>query len=856
MAVGLKKSLLTALVNLIKWIKSNLITVINVSTTVILIAIVITFLLIRAATLQRETTEESLVNLVGITASEVQSNYVAYYNIVHTASQVMKNYKNIEVEFRRSFIDKLLLEILESNTNLMSIFTVWKPNELDGMDEFYINTPGTDYTGQFISGFTREQGTIEQRAFPDFKYILESGYSSSGLVNGAIGEPLPLAGRYRNNWVVDLTMPIVVDGYLVGIVGITINLEMLQLLCEVRILYGTGRTMICTSRGTLVAHTDAELRGASFMSAGVYLEGMEPLLATNIRTDIFNNILNSIRWVDPIVFIHKDSMIVSYPLRTIDPLTGAYNANESGFPVWAVVAAVPMSEVMAPINALLRFSVFFIIGAAIVMVFVVLATSRTLTQQAKILQRSLEQSTTMQDNLKYGLFLMDQKYIIQEAYSKALEKILSVSDLQGKNFIDLLSSSVKDSEKQGIIDYFEMVFKNAFDKDLLDSINPINDFLYVSNERGETKNLRTSFTLAGEGRGTPYILGNMEDITAEKELQKQLLEAENIRENEMRALFQIIQIDPRVLRDFVVDAEYEFERINELLRNKKQVQHEVLVEMYQSVHAIKSNALILNLEDFSGMLHKFEDSVRVLREEHKENVPFDEFLSLILQLDNAMKELDRLKATVSKIENFRFVSGGEKNQERYVLVETLTRVCNKTQAALDKKVRFVVEGIDDVVLDYGPRREIKEILTQLVRNAVYHGIERPEERTPLGKEAEGEIRLSIRYKDNQIIIKLADNGGGIDFGRIRQAAEANNMVHNDNEANDKNYLLKTIFTPGFSTLDQADFHAGRGVGLSLVKDRIKDLHGNITVSTARGKGTSFTITIPLELHDPAADNVS
>jgi len=169
----------------------------------------------------------------------------------------------------------------------------------------------------------------------------------------------------------------------------------------------------------------------------------------------------------------------------------------------------------------------------------------------------------------------------------------------------------------------------------------------------------------------------------------------------------------------------------------------------------------------------------------------------------------------------------------------------------------VVEGIDDIVLDYGPRRDIKEVLTQLVRNAVYHGIERPEERIPLGKEAEGEIRLSIRYRENQIVIKLTDNGGGIDFSRIRQTAEEHNLVHSEDEANDKNYLLKTLFAPGFSTLDQADYHAGRGMGLSLVKDRIKDLHGNITVNTAKGKGTTFTITIPLELHvTAAADNVS
>jgi two-component system chemotaxis sensor kinase CheA len=144
----------------------------------------------------------------------------------------------------------------------------------------------------------------------------------------------------------------------------------------------------------------------------------------------------------------------------------------------------------------------------------------------------------------------------------------------------------------------------------------------------------------------------------------------------------------------------------------------------------------------------------------------------------------------------------------------------------------------------------------LVRNAVYHGIERPEERTPLGKEPEGEIRLSIKHVDNQIVIKLTDNGGGIDFDRIRQTAQEHNMVHNEAEANDRNYLLKTLFAPGFSTLGQADFHAGRGMGLSLVKDRIKDLHGNIAVSTAKGKGTTFTVTIPLELRVRAADNAS
>jgi len=105
----------------------------------------------------------------------------------------------------------------------------------------------------------------------------------------------------------------------------------------------------------------------------------------------------------------------------------------------------------------------------------------------------------------------------------------------------------------------------------------------------------------------------------------------------------------------------------------------------------------------------------------------------------------------------------------------------------------------------------------------------------------------MKYRDGQILIKFTDNGRGIDFNSVRQRAIANKMFRNPADANDKNQLLKILFMPGFSTLENADLHGGRGVGLSLVRDRIKDLLGNITVSTAPGRGTTFTITIPLEL---------
>ena len=837
------------------WVERYQITIINSSVTVLLIGIVIFVLLSRASILQKETSEESMINLSGMAAYEIQSYYSTYFDITRTIAKTMSNYTTIEITQRRAFINDLMLSILSSNRSLMSVYTLWRPNSLDGMDAKYANTKGNDETGQFISGFTREEGWIEQRIFPENRYLLGINYSDLHLLNGIVTQPVAKIFGMRDTWVVDFQVPILIDNtHVIGVIGMTINLAQLQFLVEPLKPYGTGNTMVVSSNGTVFAASNARLRGASFQTSNI----PDPLFSGSSSRKIFGIILDSLQEREPAAYKTKDILLVSYPLKNVDLLSGSNSSNEINVVPWAVVTTVPMSTILAPINTLLRFSILFIAGAGILAMLTVFLTSNSLTRRTRVLQYDLERATIMQDNLKYGLFMMDQKHVIQGAYSKALEKILSVSNLQGKDFISLLSSSLKASEQSGLSDYFEMIFKETFDKEMLESVNPINIFPYISNETGEPKSLRTSFTMINRGRGSVYILGTLEDITAEKELEKQLLKAENQKEKEMKSLFQVIQLNPRVLSDFIEDTEYEFDQINEKLKNKTHFHREVLVEIYQSIHAVKSNALILNLENFGNRLHKLETSVKELGEKYEDFVPFDDFLDIVLEIDEVMKEKDQLKAAVSRIHNFKNLSGelpGQvKEQERYVLVETLTQTCNKAMEALNKQVVFVVEAIDEEVLDYGPRRVIKEVLTQLVRNAVYHGIELPEERKSQGKEAEGEIRLSIRYIDNSIVIKLSDNGQGLDFDRIRQTAEAFNLFSNPEEADDRNFLQQIIFSPGFSTLETADLYAGRGMGLSLVKERLQQIQGDIEISTVPGEGTTFTISIPLVI--PAAADAS
>ncbi|MDR2068399.1 MAG: hypothetical protein LBP71_00845 [Spirochaetaceae bacterium] len=470
---------------------------------------------------------------------------------------------------------------------------------------------------------------------------------------------------------------------------------------------------------------------------------------------------------------------------------------------------------------------------------------RWLRQLTATLKSERDEMTVMKDNLKAGIFLMDKDYTIQPAYSKALEEILGMDELQGKKFTGLLSASLKIKERDTLEDYFEMVINRSFDPKMLEEINPIMEFFYTNEITGEEKILRTSFAAVDRGYGVFFILGSLEDITVEKSLQKQLEEEENKRNEEMQALFQVIQVEPRVFDDFIEDMEYEFDRINGILKDKNLSAQQAMVDIYQAVHAIKSNALILGLENFSGKLHELESKIKGLRDQ--EDISFDEVLHITVELEKIMKEKDRFRDIIDRIHSFRVNIGESRRQDRYVLVETLTKACEKAAAALNKKAQFMVEDLDGVVLEYGPRRIIKEVLTQLVRNAVYHGLESPEERSALGKNPKGLIRLFIKYKDNQIHIRLSDDGKGLDFEKIREKAEQLHLFKRPEDTADKNQLLKAIFSPGFSTAEDADVHAGRGIGLNLVRERIRELRGSIKLQSEPGKGTVFNIYIPLEI---------
>ena len=173
------------------------------------------------------------------------------------------------------------------------------------------------------------------------------------------------------------------------------------------------------------------------------------------------------------------------------------------------------------------------------------------------------------------------------------------------------------------------------------------------------------------------------------------------------------------------------------------------------------------------------------------------------------------------------------------------RVVRDLQRDLNKKIDLVIEG-EDTELDKSVVEDLLDPIMHCVRNSVDHGIETPEIRTAAGKPETGTILLKASNEGNQIVIEIKDDGAGIDVEKVRKKAVERGLIHPDKAVTEQD-AFNLIMQPGFSTADKISNISGRGVGLDVVKTMINNLKGTISINSAKGKGTSFIIKLPLTL---------
>lgn len=173
------------------------------------------------------------------------------------------------------------------------------------------------------------------------------------------------------------------------------------------------------------------------------------------------------------------------------------------------------------------------------------------------------------------------------------------------------------------------------------------------------------------------------------------------------------------------------------------------------------------------------------------------------------------------------------------------RTVRDLAAALGRSARLAIDG-EDVEVDAKVIEQVRDPLTHLVRNALAHGIEPPEDRRARGKDPCGVVRVAAWREAGGIVIEVADDGGGLARARIAERARALGLLADDADPAERD-LGAMVFEPGFSTAAAVTEVSGRGVGLDVVKRNVEALRGSVAVTSREGEGTIFTIRLPLSL---------
>jgi len=209
------------------------------------------------------------------------------------------------------------------------------------------------------------------------------------------------------------------------------------------------------------------------------------------------------------------------------------------------------------------------------------------------------------------------------------------------------------------------------------------------------------------------------------------------------------------------------------------------------------------------------------------------------RLRRNMRQLDKITRQLQEIGlSMRMVSLKATFQKMARLVRDLSKKSGK-------EIMFVCSG-EDTELDKAVIEHIADPLVHMIRNSADHGIEAPEDRVRSGKPREGKVCLRAFQKGGSICIEIEDDGRGLDVEAIRSKALEKGLLDDVQGLTDAEvYLL--IFHPGFSTASQVTEVSGRGVGMDVVKRNVENLRGSIAISSQKGKGTVFTISLPLTL---------
>jgi two-component system chemotaxis sensor kinase CheA len=498
--------------------------------------------------------------------------------------------------------------------------------------------------------------------------------------------------------------------------------------------------------------------------------------------------------------------------------------------------------------------------AIINFLFIMLHFLRQLRDSDLVLEQARKETTEILQTVNEGLFLVDENMTIGNQHSRHLVDILGIPDIAGQNFQALLENMISEKDAETARGFIELLFDKKIKEKLIGDLNPLNLIeVNIAQASGGflTKHLQFSFARAQQDGLISHVLVTVQDVTEKVRLEKALVESRKHSESQIELLTSLLHTHPSLLQEFITNSYNCYNRINNILRQPAKTTalvKEKATNIFREIHNFKGEAASLKLEYFENQAHAIEDTLQDLR--GKQNITGNDYLALTVQLENLISYTQQVQQLTEKLALFGHYTSktptpasekkilGNRQQDGWNhLGDFVQNIAQRN----GKLVKFVASGLSDIELDSEYAQQVKEICVQLLRNAVTHGIESPEDRELTEKPIEGRIDLRLaKLSDEEMEITVMDDGNGLDYNAIREKAVQSGRWDDDEiDSWGNKHLLALIFHEGFSTAKEISKDAGRGVGMEAVMNHVLEHRGKITVSSRRGRHCRFVITLPI-----------
>ncbi len=515
-----------------------------------------------------------------------------------------------------------------------------------------------------------------------------------------------------------------------------------------------------------------------------------------------------------------------------------------------------------------------ILGALLVGLVVLLLSARS-AQDAN-LRAARQQTSDILRTVRDGLFLLDHDLVIGGTYSAAMEMMFKRKDIAGLPFESLLRNIVSEKTLATALKFVRVLWLERTNEKLVKSINPLGEVeihLDTGDGKFDTRYLQFEFYRVRIDGHIAQVLVAVSDVTSRVELARELKDSQGKAQAQVDTLLGILHIDPVQLASFLSDSNAAMKMINSVLREPAREEsafRKKLDSLFRQAHSVKGEAAALGLSSIESRAHSFEDDLKSLRE--KADLSGNDFLPLVIKLDDLMTHLQSVNDLVSRlsqlqapaIDSTRLMTSVDHAKAVAGAAGVGTAGTGEAAAAADggltallqqlathvaheqgKSAKVETSGFETIPEEY--RRVVKDILIQGVRNAIVHGIEPAAARLAAGKSPQGTVRLSFKnLAEAGHRLSIEDDGRGLAVERIKEVALSKGLVTPAQARSlTPKQMYALLFQPGFSTVESATEDAGRGVGMNIIADLIRQIGGSVGIGTGQGKFTRLVLTLPV-----------